>query len=58
MDDETRLQVVDRLLKRTQASMVDSLAATIDVERELFELYREDENASDLAETHTPAHKQ
>jgi len=41
MDDAAKLQVVDWLLERTRASALESLAARINVEQELSELYSE-----------------
>lgn len=37
--DETMLRLVDQLVEQTRASVLESLTATIDVERELGELY-------------------
>lgn len=52
MDDEKKLQLVDWLLERTRASALESLAAKINVEQELSELYSEIGRNPDIAVAH------
>ncbi len=52
MDDKAKLQVVDWLLERTRASALESLAARINVEQELSELYNDIGMDPDHVSTH------
>lgn len=52
MDDEEKFQIVDWLLERARASALESLAAKIDVEQELSELYSEIGMDPDVAVAH------